>query len=484
MRLSALFPAKAYFSKIDKGLLFLIIIFLLLIPAITPRIYSADEIQYFVYLRSICMDKDLHFENEYKHFVAKSPEAYKDFVKAFLIRRTATGRPPNFAPIGCSILWSPFYGCAHLYVTISNAFGGEIAANGLSKPYIIAITFGSAFLGFIGIVLLYLLCRRYFSLFDASWALVTIWLASSLVFYMYIKAPMSHSCSFFIVSLFIFLWFSSYGKRSLKGWIFLGMVGGLMYLVREQNGLFLILPLIEAIESYIAKLRRIDWQGMVNLLGRHLLFIIVFLFTLLPQFLTYKVLNGFYRPADFVTSHLNLKTPAILSLLFSSYHGFISWTPIVLLGIIGLILFFKKDKKLCLVFSLAFILQLYISASYSTWWAGASYGARRMINTLPLLALGLGALSEKLRPKLTTKGLVAIALLFIVWNFFFIIQYSTGMVPREAPISFKKMVYNQFFVVPPKLYSLTKKFLFNRQSFYQIKADSAKVSIDENPNDK
>jgi hypothetical protein len=484
MRFSALFPAKAYFSRIDKGLLFLIIIFLLLIPAITPRIYSADEIQYFVYLRSLWMDKDLHFENEYKHFAARNPEAYQDFEKAFLIRRTATGRPPNFAPIGCSILWSPFFGCAHLYVMASNALGSQIAADGFSKPYIVAVTFGSTFLGFIGIILLYFLCRRYFNRFDSLWALTTIWLSSSLFFYLYIEPPMSHSCSFFIVSLFIFLWFSAYGERSMKGWFFLGIVGGLMYLVREQNGLFLILPFIEGMESYIGRLRRKTWQGTVNLLGRHLLFVVVFLLTVLPQFMTYKVLNGIYRPAEFVTSHINLKTPAILGLLFSSYHGFISWTPIALLGIIGLILLFKKDKKLALIFSLAFILQLYISASYSTWWAGASYGARRMINILPLLAVGLGALSERLRPKVTSKGLVAIALLFIVWNFFFIIQYSTGMVPREAPISFKKMVYNQFFVVPPRLYSLTKRFIFNRQSFYQIKETKPEASIDEDSDDK
>lgn len=483
MRIKALLPIKEFFSRIDKGLLLLIIIFLLSIPAITPRIYSTDEIQYFVYLRSAWMDGDLNFENEYQHFAAKSPEAYQGFVKAFLVRRTATGRPPNFAPIGCSILWSPFFGCAHLYAKISNAFGSEIPADGYSKPYIRAVSFGSALLGFIGIVLIYFLCRRYFAPFDSSWALLTAWLASSLFFYMYVTPPMSHSTSFFIVSLFIFIWLRSYGKRGWKGWLLLALIGELMYFVREQNGLFLLLPLVEAVEGYIVRLKRKDWQAARKILGQHLLFAITFLLALTPQFLTYKVLNGSYGPADFVTGHLNLLLPDFFGLLFSSYHGFFSWTPIALLGVIGLVFLYKRDKKLALIFAAAFILQLYISASYSTWWAGASYGARRMINCIPILAVGLAALSERLRTKIKAIAMVTIGLIFIVWNFFFIIQYSTGMVPRQAPISFKKMVYNQFFVVPPKLYSLTNRYLFDRQSFYKTKDKIPEAHGDEDPND-
>jgi len=483
MGIKALLSIKKLFIRMDKGLLLLIIIFLISIPSITARIYSADEIQYFVYLRSAWMDGDLNFENEYQHFVGKNPEAYQDFVKAFLIRRTATGRPPNFAPIGCSILWSPFFSCAHLYVKIRNALGANIPVDGYSKSYIRAVTFGSALLGFIGIMLIYLLCRRYFAAFDSSWALLTAWLASSLFFYMYIKPPMSHSSSFFIVSLFIFLWLRGYGKRSFKGWLILGIAGGLMYLVREQNGLFLILPLIEAGEAYIANLKRKEWQSAGKLLGHHLIFALIFLLILIPQFLTYKVLNGSYHPADFVTGHLNLFSPDFFSFLFSSYHGFFSWTPIALLGVIGLIFLYKRDKKLTIIFAAAFLLQLYISASYSTWWAGASYGARRMINTIPILAVGLAALSDRLRPKIKAVSLAVIGLIFIIWNFFFIIQYASGMVPREAPISFKKMVYNQFIVVPPKLYSLTKRYFMDRQSFYHIKDKVPEAPNNEDSHD-
>src|SRR5258707_13561954 len=46
----------------------LMCLFLLSLPAVTPRFYSSDEIQYFAYLRSIWFDKYLSFENENQNF--------------------------------------------------------------------------------------------------------------------------------------------------------------------------------------------------------------------------------------------------------------------------------------------------------------------------------------------------------------------------------------------------------------------------------
>ena len=46
----------------------LVCLFLLSLPAVTARIYSSDEIQYYAYLRSLWFDHDLSFENEYQHF--------------------------------------------------------------------------------------------------------------------------------------------------------------------------------------------------------------------------------------------------------------------------------------------------------------------------------------------------------------------------------------------------------------------------------
>ena len=51
-----------------RELLVLVCAFVLSLPAVTPRIYASDEIQYFSYLRSLWFDHDVSFENEYQYF--------------------------------------------------------------------------------------------------------------------------------------------------------------------------------------------------------------------------------------------------------------------------------------------------------------------------------------------------------------------------------------------------------------------------------
>src|SRR5215471_7807583 len=99
----------------------LILIFLLLLPAVTTRIYASDEVQYFAYLRSLWFDGDVSFENEYQHFYDAGIAASQGFHETFLERTTETGRRINFGTIGCALLWAPFYALGHVAATISGA---------------------------------------------------------------------------------------------------------------------------------------------------------------------------------------------------------------------------------------------------------------------------------------------------------------------------------------------------------------------------
>ena len=51
-----------------RELLALGLVFVLSLPAVTSRLYSSDEVQYFSYLRSLYLDRDVSFENEYRYF--------------------------------------------------------------------------------------------------------------------------------------------------------------------------------------------------------------------------------------------------------------------------------------------------------------------------------------------------------------------------------------------------------------------------------
>ena len=58
----------------------LLLVSVLALPLLTPRVYASDEIKYFSILRSVVFDRDLHFENEYQHFIEQDPVAHAGLV--------------------------------------------------------------------------------------------------------------------------------------------------------------------------------------------------------------------------------------------------------------------------------------------------------------------------------------------------------------------------------------------------------------------
>ena len=122
-------------------------LFVMSLPAVTPRLYAADEIEYFAYLRSVWFDGDLSFDNEYRYFYDRGIARAWNFDATFLEATTATGVRPNFAPVGSAILWAPIYLVVDLGVRIARGLGVATEADGFSTPYIAAITYGSALYG-------------------------------------------------------------------------------------------------------------------------------------------------------------------------------------------------------------------------------------------------------------------------------------------------------------------------------------------------
>ncbi len=116
----------------------LVTLFLLTLPAVTPRIYSSDEVQYYSYLRSLWFDGDVSFENEYRYFYDRGVARTAGFEATFLTLETPAGRRVNFGTLGCAVLWAPFYAAADVWARVAGG-PGAVARDGFSKPYIAAV---------------------------------------------------------------------------------------------------------------------------------------------------------------------------------------------------------------------------------------------------------------------------------------------------------------------------------------------------------
>ena len=145
-------------------------------------------------------------------------------------------------------------------------------------------------------------------------AIVGIWFATPVVFYLYITPPMGHANSLFAVSLFLFVWLHTRDERQLWEWAVLGVAAGIMVLVRELNWLFLLAPavdeLFEAWDAYrVARVesaldgrgRFATWWARFGPRTTGYVAMAVPLFLLaLPQFIVYRILHGTFGPTPFV----------------------------------------------------------------------------------------------------------------------------------------------------------------------------------------
>jgi hypothetical protein len=111
-------------------------------------------------------------------------------------------------------------------------------------------------------------------------------------------------------------------------------------------------------------------------------------------------------------------------------------------------------------------------ACYPTWNGLSSYGNRFFVSLTPLFIVGLAALLETLaaawsRERAALAAASAAIALFIVWNLGFIFQWGTQLVPAHGPVSWSRMVHNQFVAVPRQLGGDMRSYLFRRGAMMQ-----------------
>lgn len=239
-------------------------------------------------------------------------------------------------------------------------------------------------------------------------------------------------------------------------------------MVREQEAVFFVIPLLEIAYAMFGVLRsRENFAGLKKWFAGALVMLGGAFVVFIPQLLTYRVLNGNFLPARNVTDKFTWDGAHILDVLFSNFHGLFTWTPVVLLAVIGLFFLWRRDKFLAAAFLIALAVETYLLGSFSTWFGGAAYGGRRFINCTVLFVVGLAAFVDVISTRVSRPLIVGAGAALIVWNLFFIIQFVTGMAPRQQPVDMLEMARNQFVGVPPRLLEIARRFVLNRGSFFK-----------------
>jgi hypothetical protein len=448
----------------------LVLLFVLSLPAVTPRIYASDEVQYFSYLRSIWFDHDVSFENEYQHFYDAGLAA-PGFHETFLERTTETGRRINFGTIGSALLWSPFYALADLVTRLFSATGRPVAADGYSPPYIAAVSYASAFYGWLALFLSARLVERLARAWPALArrgvaAAVVVWLGTPLLFYMYVAPPMSHAASAFAVTLFVTLWMSVRDRWDLRGVALLGGSAALMTMVREQDAFFVAGPILDVAWT----LTRASRDRVAPILTAAAAGVAAAIVGFLPQAFAYLALNGYVGPSRLVARKMSWTGPHAFEVLASPAHGLFFWTPLAVAAFAGLVVLAIRlppsMRALGLGLLLATASQVYVAGSVESWTVAGAFGQRRFVSLTPFLVLGTASVLAVVRERRWVAPATAVALAAAVWwNIALIFQFGAGLMDRQR-LEPSRIAYNTFVVVPRALPGLAWRYLFDRASFY------------------
>jgi hypothetical protein len=506
----------------------LLILFLVTLPLINPWV-RGDGVGYYAYLRAPIIEHSLNFENDYRSanasFRGGRVDENGNLRPEF---RTPTGHLENHFTIGPAILWSPFFLLAHAGVLLSRLLGAHVAADGFSSPYRISMAFASALYAFLALLLSFRLARRYVDEWCAFLATIAIWWASSLAIYMYFNPSWSHALSAFIVALFIWCWHETRPVRRPLHWLLLGLITGIMLDVYYPNAMVLVILLIEAPPQYAAALRShfaktppaaavtaaadaavlrprsakapggdvataADAATPVAptlsaLLANHALFAATAFVCFVPTLLAHHIIYGNALESGYVQLRDWLwRSPVFFSVLFSSEHGLLSWTPLLLFSLIGLV-FFARRKPSVGVPLLAAACALYLFISCYPDWAGiSSYGNRFFVSITMLFVVGLAVFLDailRLFPVRRRAFFVvssAVLSLFMLWNVGLMFQWGSHLVPARGPISFPEMIHNQFFVVPQQLNAKLQVYLFRRRKLMQQIEDGDLQQLKQHP---
>jgi hypothetical protein len=380
--------------------------------AVRPEFPRTDFRQYFCYLRSLAMDGDLDFANEWEHYGFDEP-------------LTPTGHRRVQGSIGPALFWSPFYAVAHVYVAVSRTLGIDRGpADGYQGPYARATIAGTLTAAVLASFLLGSVVAARTDSRIAVLAVAGAIACSPILHYLFVEPGMAHGLTYALTAVAI--WAADRAARapSVVAWARLGLVVGLLALVRPQAAAVGLLFVPLAVRESWSRRARLSWMlaaAAAALVG------------FVPQLVAWKVIYGqwftstselqawaeqagvrqqvLFRPSSWIDP----RSLHLWDTLFSADSGFFTWSPAMLPGLLGLFFAIPRFGLLATGGLLVFAVTAWFNGSVGTYGAGDSFGARRFDLVVPFVSMGFAVILSALR----ARPLLAPALVLAgagLWN--------------------------------------------------------------------
>lgn len=380
------------------------------------NIFNYDVAYYYIYTPATWLYQDLGFR--FRSTVS-SPHSvwYKEL---------PNGKRHSKMSCGSSLFYTPFFFVGHAWAKASS----KHKADGYTNPYQISQSIGGVIYVLLGLIFIRKTLKKFFSDRVAAITILSLGLATNLLFYGALGNLMSHIHSFFMFSLLVWGLINWWEKPKVKWALLVGLSLGLIVIIRPSNAAMVLLPIWLFVARVIKGSLKTKDIGIQLLAVAVAGFIPVFI-----QMLYWKLGTDHWILYSYTDEGFFFSDPKIWKGLFGFRKGWLIYSPVMLLSIVGLFLPFGdplKAFKWPLI--LALVVEVYIMFSWWCWWYGGSFGMRPMIDILPVLAIPMAVFFARFweSNRLRAIGISLAILACIGLNGLQVVQHTRGFLHYDS----------------------------------------------------
>jgi hypothetical protein len=376
----------------------------------------SDGFSYYVYLPSWFLYHDTTLTSVARDCCGGDYPAF-----TAIIRWPGTRRWVDAHPMGVAVMQTPLFLVAHALTRWSN-----LSPDGFSLYYQHAA--GVAGLAWViaGLWVLRDLLRRHFSERVTAATLLTVLLATNLYHYATFDSSYSHPYSFFLFAALLNLTDRWHRERERRP-VVLGVIAGLIVLVRHTNVLGLVVFLLYGVVD--RPTLREAWTRLLRERREVAKAAAVAAAVIVPQLALYYGATGRLLVSSYGSLGFDFTSPHVLGVLFSVQKGLFFWSPILLLAVAGLLVARGTARAFALPSLLFLAANTYLVASWWDWQFGASYGHRGFVDSLPMFSIGLAAVYARATSRFARCAITAIACAAVALSVIQMLQYWNGVLP-------------------------------------------------------
>ncbi len=369
----------------------------------TEATISWDVMGYYLYLPSFFYD-DISKLHQLPYILDTYHPVY-GFGNAFQL---PNGNYLMKYSMGMSLMYLPFFGLAHLWAQVSG-----YAADGFSYPYQVMISFGSILVSWIGLWFTRKNLLRFFDDRIVAVVLLVLVLATNYFNYVSFGGAMTHNYLFTIYAVVIWLTMKWYEKPTVLRSLLIGALCGLATVTRPTEIIILLIPFFWGMDAGSGLKDRLHF--LHKQLWKLLLAAVAFALLILPQLIYWKAVSGDWVYYSYQEQGFSWTSPHLYEGIFTFRNGWLIYTPVMALALIGFIWLYKNHKEIfatCFLFS---IINIYIVYSWDIWWYGGSFGSRAMIQSYAILIFPMAAFFEFAIVQKLLRPVVVLVVLFCCW---------------------------------------------------------------------